>query len=98
VTAVGGTSLLCDATLWEADAAAAGFRVGVAPHAGAIMVHHSDDYPAWPGHVAWVERVNADGSFVVQEEDATVPGRVDERTIEPRELIGADVDFICSQS
>jgi len=85
-----------DATFWDADAAAAGFRVGVRPQANAIMVYHSHDYPAWPGHVAWVRSVSADGSFVIQEEGNPNPGRVTERTVKPDQLVGSDIDFIYS--
>jgi surface antigen len=85
-----------DATFWDSDAAAAGFRVGVRPQANAIMVYHSHDYPAWPGHVAWVRAVSADGSFVIQEEGNPDPGRVTERTVKPDQLVGADIDFIYS--
>ncbi len=85
-----------DATFWDADAAAAGFRVGVKPRANAIMVYHSHDYPAWPGHLAWVASVSADGSFVVQEEDNPNPGRITERTVSPDQLTGSDIDFIYS--
>ena len=85
-----------DATFWDADAASAGFLVGVKPQANAIMVYHSHDYPAWPGHVAWVRSVNADGSFVIQEEGNPNPGRVTERTVKPEQLVGADIDFIYS--
>jgi surface antigen len=85
-----------DATFWDADAAAAGFRVGIKPQANAIMVYHSHDYPAWPGHVAWVRSVSANGSFVIQEEGNPIPGRVTERTVTPDQLVGADIDFIYS--
>jgi surface antigen len=83
-----------DATFWDANAAAAGIPVGTAPQANAIMVYHSHNWPAWPGHVAYVEQVNPDGSFVIEEEDAPVSGKVDQRTVYPSDLVGADVDFI----
>jgi hypothetical protein len=62
--------------------AAAGIRPeGRVPVEGSIVVFRS----GWDGHVAYVERVNPNGSFVVSEmnfyENGGGWGRVDERTI-----------------
>jgi CHAP domain len=83
-----------DATFWDDLAAGAGIPVGTVPERGAIMVFNSSDYPTWPGHLAYVDSVNADGSFVIAEENAPTPGVISIRTVEPSELTGADADFI----
>ncbi len=59
---------------------------GQVPVAGAIAVF---DY--WPiGHVAFVERVNADGSFVISEMNYGGWAHIDQRTISPTDpsLVG----------
>jgi surface antigen len=67
---------------WEWWYAAAGIRPeGHVPVQGAIAVFRS----GWDGHVAYVEHVNPDGSFIVSEmnyyADGGGWGRVDRRTI-----------------
>lgn len=52
-----------DAWQWFGNARAMGFATGRTPKPGAIMV----TMESWIGHVAYVEEVNADGSFVVSE-------------------------------
>ena len=52
-----------DAWLWFGGARNLGYRTGSTPEPGAIMV----TWESWVGHVAYVEAVNADGSFVVSE-------------------------------
>jgi hypothetical protein len=64
--------------------AAAGIRPeGRVPVAGAIVVFRS----GWDGHVAYVEHVNADGTFLVSEmnyyADGGGWGRIDHRTVSP---------------
>lgn len=49
---------------WYGNAKAQGYPVGPTPKAGAIMVSYEG---ISLGHVAYVESVNADGSFVVSE-------------------------------
>jgi LysM repeat protein len=52
-----------DAWAWYGNARAMGFPTGSTPQPGAIMV----TWESGVGHVAFVEQVNADGSFVVSE-------------------------------
>jgi LysM repeat protein len=52
-----------DAWMWFGGARAMGFKTGNTPQPGAIMV----TWESWIGHVAYVESVNADGSFTVSE-------------------------------
>ena len=68
-----------DAWMWFTAARASGRREGQVPVAGAIMV----SWESWVGHVAYVERVNVDGSFVVSEMNVRGWGLVDQRTITP---------------
>jgi surface antigen len=68
-----------DAGQWGPNAAAMGFPEGRLPHAGAIMV-------TWEGpigHVAYVEAVNADGSWVVSEMNYVAWDVVDRRLVRP---------------
>ncbi|MGA8014529.1 MAG: CHAP domain-containing protein [Candidatus Dormiibacterota bacterium] len=54
---------------------------GDVPVAGAVAV-----FNYWPlGHVAFVEQVNPDGSFVISEMNYEGRGRVDQRTIPPHD-------------
>jgi surface antigen len=53
---------------------------GEVPVAGAVVVFAGPDY-SYDGHVAFVDGVNADGSFVIQEMNYDGWGRVDQRTI-----------------
>lgn len=52
-----------DASYWYANAQAQGFPVGSSPLAGSIMVTWESGW----GHVAYVEAVNSDGSWLVSE-------------------------------
>ncbi|HSX33647.1 MAG TPA: LysM peptidoglycan-binding domain-containing protein [Candidatus Saccharimonadales bacterium] len=54
---------LGNANTWAVLAASFGIPTGPSPQVGAVAVKHS----AAPGHVAYVEMVNADGSFWVSE-------------------------------
>lgn len=68
-----------DAGQWGPAARAMGFAEGMVPRVGAIMV-------TWEGpigHVAYVEAVNADGSWVVSEMNYTAWNVVDRRTVRP---------------
>ena len=59
-----------NAYLWAVDARQGGFTVGTRAAVGAIAVWPRNALGAGPvGHVAYVERVRADGSFYVSEED-----------------------------
>ena len=56
-----------DAAQWWWNARAYGFAEGQTPRVGAIMVMAPGGSAAPEGHVAYVESVNPDGSFVVSE-------------------------------
>ncbi len=61
---------------WISAARAAGFATGSTPQAGAIAV--------MPGHVAYVESVNADGSYTVSEMGWNYQaGNYNVRTVQP---------------
>jgi LysM repeat protein len=79
-----------DAGYWYANAAAQGYPVGSTPKVGAIMV----TWESWAGHVAYVEAVNPDGSWVVSEMNWLAFNVIDERTIKPGQLGGKLVGFI----
>jgi LysM repeat protein len=79
-----------DAGYWYANASAQGYPVGPTPKVGAIMV----TWESWAGHVAYVEAVNADGSWVVSEMNWIAFNVINERTIKPGQLGGKLVGFI----
>jgi hypothetical protein len=79
-----------DAGYWYANASAQGYAVGGTPKVGAIMV----TWESWAGHVAYVEAVNADGSWVVSEMNWVAFDVIDERTIKPGQLGSRLVGFI----
>jgi LysM repeat protein len=62
---------------WFGNAKAMGFATGQEPQPGAIMV----TWESWVGHVAYVESVNADGSFTVSEMNYKGWGVIDTRTL-----------------
>ena len=66
-----------DAWSWYRNARAFGRPEGHTPVAGAIAVM----WGSWVGHVAYVERVNPDGSFVISEMNVRGLGVYDERTV-----------------
>ena len=68
-----------DAWEWFGGAKAMGFPTGQTPQPGAIMV----TWESWVGHVAYVEQVNADGSWVVSEMNYKGWGIISTRTIKP---------------
>lgn len=75
-----------NAAEWWWNARAYGFPEGQTPQVGAVMVMAAGGAAAPEGHVAYVESVNGDGSFVVSEMNWWgVPGggwgRVDYRTV-----------------
>ncbi|TAN34923.1 LysM peptidoglycan-binding domain-containing protein [bacterium] len=79
-----------DAGYWYANAAAQGYPVGPTPRVGSIMV----TWESWAGHVAYVESVNPDGSWVVSEMNWLAFNVIDERTIKPGQLGSKLVGFI----
>jgi LysM repeat protein len=79
-----------DAGFWYQNASAAGYAVGPTPKVGSIMV----TWESYLGHVAYVETVNADGSWVVTEMNWIGWDVIDQRTIKPGQLGKALVGFI----
>ena len=72
---------LGNAITWYSAAKAAGIPVGNTPQAGAVIWHR---YQGGLGHVAFVEKVNPDGSYLVS--DMNYAGnwnRVTYRTVQP---------------
>jgi len=67
---------------WFAAAQALSWPTGQMPQPGAIMV----TWESWYGHVAYVEKVNPDGSWVVSEMNYAGWGAVDQRTIKPGQV------------
>ena len=69
-----------DAWTWYTNAQAAGWQVGTTPRPGAVMV-------TWEskvfGHVAYVESINADGSWWVSEMNYVGWGVIDQRLVRP---------------
>ncbi len=72
-----------DAHTWYASAAAAGWSVGKVPRLGAIMVDWES--PVY-GHVAVVDAVYADGSWLVSEMNYVGLGIRDQRIVRPGEV------------
>jgi LysM repeat protein len=72
-----------DAWMWWGNARAMGFPEGQVPEPGAIMV-------TWEsviyGHVAYVEQVNADGSFVISEMNFKAYDVIDTRTLHTKDV------------
>ncbi|UEX90025.1 CHAP domain-containing protein [Staphylococcus ratti] len=66
-----------DARHWAAKAASEGFTVDKTPKVGAIMQNYEGPY----GHVAYVERVNLDGSILISEMNYIAPYITSTRTI-----------------
>jgi LysM repeat protein len=73
-----------DAWMWFGNARAMGFPTGMVPEPGAIMVTWES---VFYGHVAYVEQVNVDGSFVVSEMNYRAWNVIDTRYIRsPRDV------------
>jgi LysM repeat protein len=68
-----------DAWAWYGNAQRKGFATGPTPRPGSIMVTWESGY----GHVAYVESVNTDGSWVVSEMNFVAFNTVDRRLIRP---------------
>jgi N-acetylmuramoyl-L-alanine amidase len=79
-----------DAGFWYQNAAAAGYPVGSKPKVGAIMV----TWESYLGHVAYVDAVNADGSWTVSEMNYVAFDVISQRTIKPGQLGSRLVGFI----
>ena len=74
---------LGNAYQWYSAAQAVGWPVGAMPRAGAVMVTWESRYY---GHVAYVDSINADGSWNVLEMNYVGWGVIDERTIRPGQV------------
>jgi LysM repeat protein len=72
-----------DAWMWWGNARAMGYPEGQVPEPGAIMV--TWESPIY-GHVAYVEQVNADGSFVVSEMNFKGVDIIDTRTLRVKDV------------
>jgi len=79
-----------DAGYWYQNASAQGYAVGPTPKVGAIMV----TWESWAGHVAYVEAVNPDGSWMVTEMNWVAFDVINQRTIKPGQLGQRLVGFI----
>ncbi len=79
-----------DAGWWYDNARSQGYPVGSQPKVGAIMV----TWESYLGHVAYVEAVNADGSWTVSEMNYVAFDVIDWRTIKPGQLGTRLVGFI----
>jgi LysM repeat protein len=79
-----------DAGWWYDNARSQGYPVGSVPKVGAIMV----TWESYLGHVAYVEAVNADGSWTVSEMNYVAFDVIDWRTIKPGQLGTRLVGFI----
>lgn len=66
-----------NANQWPTSAAMAGYQEGTIPKEGSVAVSFTD---SWLGHVAVVESVNSDGSFLIWEMNYAGPYSIDERT------------------
>lgn len=71
-----------DAWAWYGGAKAMGYDTGQVPQPGAIMV----TWESYVGHVAYVESVNADGSFVVSEMNYKGWGIIDTRQLHTHDV------------
>lgn len=72
-----------NAISWLSVAQAAGLETGSEPREGAVVYHL--DIGGW-GHVAFVERVNPDGSIKVSDMNYPYWGQVTYRTVKPSEF------------
>lgn len=72
-----------DAWTWFLQAQLHGWRTGITPREGAIMV--TWESRLW-GHVAYVERASADGSWTISEMNFEGLGVRDNRTLHPGEV------------
>ena len=72
-----------DAWMWYGNARAAGWSTGSSPRVGAIMVTWESRYY---GHVAIVDAVYGDGSYVISEMNYRGLGIVDQRHIIPGQV------------
>lgn len=77
---------LGNAATWAAVARTAGLTVSTVPAGGAVLWHANTSIAGGLGHVAFVEKVNEDGSILVSDMNYPYYGRVTYRTIAPGEF------------
>lgn len=77
---------------WYSNARAMGYPVGSQPRVGAIIV--TTESPMGLGHVAYVEAVYTDGSYLISEMHYVAFGVTDQRLIKPGQMNGALIGFI----
>ncbi len=77
---------LGNAATWAPIAQNAGLTVSENPIDGAVLWHRNTGLAGGLGHVAFVERVNADGTILVSDMNYPYYGRVTYRTIPPSEF------------
>lgn len=77
---------LGNAVTWYALAQQAGIAVGSQPQAGAVLWHRDRSAGGGLGHVAFVEKVNEDGSILVSDMNYPIWNRITTRTIQPSEF------------
>jgi surface antigen len=76
----GKVVVLGDPATWATSAAGVGFKVDSVPRAGSIAHWRGgEDGAGAAGHVAYVERVNADGSVLISEYDWSVKHGLSQR-------------------
>jgi surface antigen/uncharacterized protein (DUF433 family) len=74
---------LGNAITWYSRAAGSGMSVGSTPAAGAVLWHGN---LGGLGHVAYVEKINDDGSLLVSDMNYPIWGSVTYRTVTPAEF------------
>jgi surface antigen/LysM repeat protein len=74
---------LGNAITWYSRAAGSGMAVGSAPQEGAVLWHGN---LGGLGHVAYVEKINDDGSMLVSDMNYPIWGAVTYRTVAPSEF------------
>lgn len=77
---------LGNAVSWLSLAIAAGYETGPEPRAGAVLWHNNTSIAGGYGHVAFVEKVNEDGSILVSDMNYGAWNVVTTRTIPPAEF------------
>jgi surface antigen len=84
-----------DARYWTAEASAVGLATGNAPRRGALMVFQPGVLGAGSaGHIAYVQRVNRNGSFRIAQMHAPLLYQVTYQTLPRRAARLAGVSFV----
>jgi surface antigen len=85
-----------DGGFWDDMARAARLPVGTVPKAGALVTFDPGVMGAdlTTGHIAYVESVNADGTFTISEMNAPLAGDVTDRSIPTAAVAQGGVNFV----